>query len=114
MVCLPCYPFYLFPFRKSSRHMSIVTRLIVSIDRKLKQAAVKEITDIAIEFYKSHPDVVVGLELSGNPSVGKFCDFEPSLKRARDHGLKVGRKLLLVYYSALVCCHYKIGEMMMA
>lgn len=49
----------------------------------------EEITSLAIEFFRTYPDAVVGIELSGNPSIGKFEDFIPSLMKARETGLKV-------------------------
>lgn len=67
----------------------MVSSLIVSINRSSPMCDAKEITDLAIEYFKLFPDVVVGIEISGNPMIGKFEDFVPLLNRARATGLKV-------------------------
>lgn len=61
----------------------------MSIDRKLSVEIVEDITNLAIEYHKKFPNIVVGLELSGNPTVGKFSDIIPYLNKARETGLKV-------------------------
>lgn len=76
-------------FRESSQNLNIISRLIISINRSSPVSEAEEITSLAIDFIKSHPDVVVGVELSGNPNVGKFEEFIPSLLKARVAGLKV-------------------------
>lgn len=68
----------------------MISRLIISINRSSPVLEAEEITSLAIDFFKSHPDVVVGIEISGNPNVGKFEEFIPSLTKARRAGLKVG------------------------
>lgn len=75
--------------QKSSVHLTILSRLIISINRSSPLEEAEEITDIAIEYYKKYPDVVVGIEISGNPMVGRFQDFVPALSRARKEGLKI-------------------------
>lgn len=67
----------------------MVSRLIVSINRSNPVCDATEITCLAIECYKLYPDVVVGIEISGNPMIGKFEDFIPNLNKARAAGLKV-------------------------
>ncbi|XP_053599684.1 adenosine deaminase-like protein isoform X2 [Plodia interpunctella] len=67
----------------------IISRLIISINRTMVTAECDAITDLAIEYHKKYPDIVVGIELSGNPIVGEFQNFLPALTRARDAGLKV-------------------------
>ncbi|XP_004927971.1 adenosine deaminase-like protein [Bombyx mori] len=74
---------------KPSINLSIISKLIISINRASQLQEVEEIADIAIERHKIHPDTVVGIELSGNPAVGNFGDFIPALNRARQSGLKV-------------------------
>lgn len=75
--------------------MSIVSCLIISINRSSSQKDADLIADYAIKYHAKYPDVVVGIELSGNPAVGKFQDFVPALNRARKTGLKV--KFLVAY-----------------
>lgn len=67
----------------------MLSRLIVSINRASPLLEAEEITNLAIESFKLYPDIVVGIEISGNPVIGKFEDFVPLLAKARDAGLKV-------------------------
>ncbi|CAH0717371.1 unnamed protein product, partial [Brenthis ino] len=68
---------------------SLITCLIISINRSSTQKEADIIANLAIEYHKKFPDLVVGIELSGNPTVGIFQDFIPALTRAREAGLKV-------------------------
>ncbi|CAG4940242.1 unnamed protein product [Colias eurytheme] len=70
-------------------HLAIKSRLIVSINRSSTIKEADTIADLAISCNKQYPDVIVGIELSGNPSVGKFQDFAPALTKARNAGLNV-------------------------
>lgn len=76
-------------FRKSSVHLTILSRLIISINRGSPISEAEEITNLAIEYKRKHPDIVVGMEISGNPMLGKFQDFVPLLTKAKKAGLKV-------------------------
>ncbi|XP_063823875.1 adenosine deaminase-like protein isoform X1 [Ostrinia nubilalis] len=75
--------------QKSSLHLSMLSRFIISINRSYPVAEAEAIAELAIASYKKYPDVVVGLELSGEPTIGKFQDFVPALTRAREAGLKI-------------------------
>lgn len=66
----------------------MVSKLIVSINRSCPVNDAEEIANLAIECSKMYPDVV-GIEISGNPMIGKFADFIPALDRARAAGLRV-------------------------
>ncbi|CAG7833798.1 unnamed protein product [Allacma fusca] len=67
----------------------IVVKLLVSIDRKLSVLEGEENATLAIKWSKKFPNIVVGMDLSGDPSKGVFESFVPSLVRARDSGLKL-------------------------
>ncbi|XP_026745954.1 adenosine deaminase-like protein [Trichoplusia ni] len=75
--------------RKSSVHLSMITKLIISINRNQPLEEADEIAKLAIECFKKYPENVVGIELSGDPMAGKFESFVPALTKARDAGLKV-------------------------
>ncbi|CAB3229187.1 unnamed protein product [Arctia plantaginis] len=75
--------------QKSSLHLTMIARLIVSINRSTPDKEVEEITDLAINCYKNYPDVVVGIEVSGDPTIGCFQSYIPALQKARAAGLKV-------------------------
>ncbi|XP_047989712.1 adenosine deaminase-like protein [Leguminivora glycinivorella] len=75
--------------RRSSINLTIISKLIISIDRRSTSQSAEETTDLAIEFYQNYPEVVVGIELSGDPTAGQFKDFVPALTRAREAGMKI-------------------------
>ena len=64
----------------------ITCRLLLSIDRATADPAVAQATvDLAREFQP----VVVGIDVSGNPTRGSFSTFLPALEAARAAGLSV-------------------------
>ncbi|KAJ2938822.1 hypothetical protein O0L34_g18446 [Tuta absoluta] len=75
--------------KKFEVRLTIITRLIISISRHSPIEDAEEIVNLSIEFHKVYPELIVGIELSGNPTVGKFQDFYPALNRARVAGMKV-------------------------
>ncbi|XP_059060096.1 adenosine deaminase-like protein [Achroia grisella] len=75
--------------QKSSLQHPMESRLIISINRSSNKDEVEEIADLAIEFHRKQPELVVGIELSGNPTVGEFKMFVPALTRAKLAGLKI-------------------------
>ncbi|KAM3968318.1 adenosine deaminase-like protein [Aphomia sociella] len=68
---------------------TIISRLIISINRSSSLVEAEEIAELAIDYYKKQPELVVGIELSGNPTIGEFKSFLPPLSKARQAGLKV-------------------------
>lgn len=68
---------------------SILVKLIVSINRRESIESAEENGSLAIKYSKLHPDIVCGVDLSGDPMSKKFPDFEPILARARESGLKL-------------------------
>ncbi|XP_017088556.2 adenosine deaminase-like protein [Drosophila bipectinata] len=71
------------------KYPRILVKLLPSINRAEPVAAAEETVSLAIEFAKTHPDLVLGIDLSGNPGKGSFADFIPILSRARENGLKL-------------------------
>ncbi|KAI3765196.1 hypothetical protein L2E82_15224 [Cichorium intybus] len=64
----------------------IFVRLLLSIDRRESTQAAMETVNLALEMR----DVgVVGIDLSGNPTIGEWATFFPALKFAREQGLEV-------------------------
>ncbi|XP_047519254.1 adenosine deaminase-like protein [Pieris napi] len=74
---------------RSNAHLPIKSRLIVSINRNSSIKEAEAISELTISCYKQYPDVIVGIELSGDPNIGQFEDFVPSLTKARCAGLKI-------------------------
>ncbi|EDV43317.1 uncharacterized protein Dana_GF16581 [Drosophila ananassae] len=71
------------------KYPRILVKLLPSINRAEPLAAAEETVSLSIEFARSHPDLVLGIDFSGNPGKGRFADFVPILSRARDMGLKL-------------------------
>lgn len=62
---------------------------LVSIDRGRSVREAEENLNLALKYHKLFPEIVVGVDFSGDPSVGDAKDFIPYLKSARKNGLKV-------------------------
>lgn len=75
--------------RECSRHLCLISKVIVSVDRRSDADRASKTIDLAIRAHKQYPDIVVGVDLSGDPTAGKFEDFSPLLEKARSAGLKV-------------------------
>ena len=67
----------------------IVAKLLISIDRRKSIKEAEENVDLAIKLKKKYPDIVVGIDFSGDARVGNAADFIPSLLRSQAYGLKV-------------------------
>ncbi|XGW08965.1 hypothetical protein V3C99_011350 [Haemonchus contortus] len=70
---------------EASKDTDIITRLLLSIDRRQTLEDAQQTVDIAVA---DKSGLIVGLELSGDPSVDGR-KFIPVLERARASGLKV-------------------------
>jgi len=75
----------------------ITVGLIISINRNETSEAAMETVQLAVE-YKSQG--IVGIDLSGNPTVGDFETFVPALEYARNNGLKLTIHFAEVYKPA--------------
>ncbi|XP_066505567.1 adenosine deaminase-like protein [Hoplias malabaricus] len=67
----------------------IDVRFLVAIDRRNGPEVAMETTKLAEDFMLSSDGVVVGLDLSGDPTVGNGKDLLLALQRARNCGLKL-------------------------
>ncbi|KAH8283800.1 hypothetical protein KR054_001831 [Drosophila jambulina] len=67
----------------------ILVKLLPSINRAEPVAVAEETVNLALELAQSHPDLILGIDLSGNPGKGRFSDFAPILSLAREKGLKL-------------------------
>lgn len=66
---------------------NIIVKLILSIDRRHGVKESEQALDLIIEMKNNYPDVIVGIDLSGNPNIGTFD--ESLFARARHNHLKV-------------------------
>ncbi|XP_004293272.1 PREDICTED: adenosine deaminase-like protein isoform X1 [Fragaria vesca subsp. vesca] len=69
-----------------STRKKIYVRLLLSIDRRGTAEAAMETVNLALEMSDLG---VVGIDLSGNPTVGEWTTYLPALKFAREQGLYV-------------------------
>lgn len=68
---------------------NILVKLIVSINRRESLESSMENVDLAIKYAKLHPNVICGVDLSGDPTQKTFNDFMPMLEKAKEHGFKL-------------------------
>ncbi|KAI5105401.1 adenosine deaminase-like protein, partial [Silurus meridionalis] len=69
--------------------VDIDVRFLVSVDRRNGHEVAMETVKLAEDFMLSSDGVVVGLDLSGDPTVSHGKDLLPALQRARNCGLKL-------------------------
>lgn len=67
----------------------ILSKYLVSLDRRQGLNLAEETLTLAIELRSEFPDILVGLDLSGDPRSGDARSFIPLLQKARQHGLKL-------------------------
>uniref|UniRef100_A0A4W6CX03 N6-Methyl-AMP deaminase n=1 Tax=Lates calcarifer TaxID=8187 RepID=A0A4W6CX03_LATCA len=75
--------------------LDIDVRFLVAIDRRNGEKVAMETVELAEEFLMSSDDLVVGLDLSGDPTVGDGKSLLPALQRAKNCGLKLSLHLLI-------------------
>lgn len=68
---------------------SIIVKLIVSINRRESIDSAEENIELAIKYSQLYPNIICGVDLSGDPMSKQFADFEPYLTKARNSGLKL-------------------------
>ncbi|XP_075711320.1 N6-Methyl-AMP deaminase isoform X2 [Rhinoderma darwinii] len=76
-----------------AEQLGIDVRFLLAIDRRGGPAVAKETVKLAEEFFYSTSDLVLGLDLSGDPTVGHGKDFMDPLSEARRSGLKLALHL---------------------
>lgn len=70
-------------------NLDIDVRYLMAIDRKGGPTVAKETVELAKEFFLSTEDTVLGLDLSGDPTIGQAKDFLEPLLEAKKAGLKL-------------------------
>lgn len=73
--------------------VDIDVRFLVAIDRRNGSQVAMETVQLAEEFLLSSEGLVIGLDLSGDPTVGHGRDLIPALQRAKNSGLKLSLHL---------------------
>ncbi|CAI7907897.1 unnamed protein product [Closterium sp. NIES-53] len=69
-----------------STAVPMVVRLVLSIDRRETTESAMDTVHLAVQVREQG---VVGIDLSGNPSIGQWSTFLPALHLARAHGLPI-------------------------
>ena len=67
------------------KHLDIIVRIIVSLDRRHSLQESMETLDAALAL---NSPFIVGIDLCGDPTQGDFETFEPVLQKARLNGLQ--------------------------
>ncbi|XP_008310649.1 N6-Methyl-AMP deaminase isoform X2 [Cynoglossus semilaevis] len=73
--------------------LDIDVRFLVAIDRRNGPEVAMETVKLAEEFLLSSDGLVVGLDVSGDPTVGSVKTLLPALERAKNSGLKLSLHL---------------------
>ncbi|CAG2054771.1 unnamed protein product [Timema podura] len=75
--------------RECRQSVNMLVKLLVSIDRRQGHKEAKDTLDLVVKVNQMYPDIVVGLDLSGDPSQGDFMEFLSVLAEARRYGLRL-------------------------
>ncbi|XP_037690088.1 adenosine deaminase-like protein [Choloepus didactylus] len=79
--------------QSKQENLDIDVRYLVAIDRRSGPSVAKETVKLAEEFFLATEDTVLGLDLSGDPTVGQAKDFLEPLLEAKRAGLKLALHL---------------------
>ncbi|XP_025739654.1 N6-Methyl-AMP deaminase isoform X3 [Callorhinus ursinus] len=79
--------------QSKQENIDIDVRYLIAIDRRGGPSVAKETVKLAEEFFLSTDDTVLGLDLSGDPTVGQAKDFLEPLLEAKKAGLKLALHL---------------------
>lgn len=79
--------------QSKQENVDIDVRYLISIDRRGGPSAAKENVKLAEEFFLSTEGIVLGLDLSGDPTAGQAKDFLEPLLEAKKSGLKLALHL---------------------
>ncbi|XP_069682467.1 adenosine deaminase-like protein isoform X2 [Periplaneta americana] len=67
----------------------IQVKLIVSIDRRQGKEAANETFNVTLAAHRQNPNIIVGMDLSGDPSKGDITDYLSIFDEARKAGFKL-------------------------
>ncbi|XP_028933368.1 adenosine deaminase-like protein isoform X3 [Ornithorhynchus anatinus] len=79
--------------QSKEENLDIDVRYLMAVDRRGGPAVARETVKLAEEFFLSTDDTVLGLDLSGDPTVGHGEDFFEPLLQAKKAGLKLALHL---------------------
>uniref|UniRef100_A0A7N9IEU4 N6-Methyl-AMP deaminase n=1 Tax=Macaca fascicularis TaxID=9541 RepID=A0A7N9IEU4_MACFA len=79
--------------QSKQENLDIDVRYLIAVDRRGGPLVAKETVKLAEEFFLSTEGIVLGLDLSGDPTVGQAKDFMEPLLEAKKAGLKLALHL---------------------
>uniref|UniRef100_G1U0F9 N6-Methyl-AMP deaminase n=1 Tax=Oryctolagus cuniculus TaxID=9986 RepID=G1U0F9_RABIT len=79
--------------QSKQENLDINVRYLIAIGRRGGPSVAKETVKLAEEFFLSAEDVALGLDLSGDPTIGRAEDFLEPLLEAKNAGLKLALHL---------------------
>ncbi|XP_053451728.1 adenosine deaminase-like protein isoform X2 [Nycticebus coucang] len=79
--------------QSKQENLDIDVRYLMAVDRGGGPSVAKETVKLAEEFFQSTEGIVLGLDLSGDPTVGQAKDFLEPLLEAKKAGLKLSLHL---------------------
>ncbi|XP_045142452.1 adenosine deaminase-like protein isoform X1 [Echinops telfairi] len=79
--------------QSKQENFDIDVRYLLAIDRRGGPSVAKETVKLAEEFFLSTEEIVLGLDLSGDPTAGQAKDFLEPLLEAKKAGLKLALHL---------------------
>lgn len=68
---------------------TILVKLIISINRREDIRSAAENINLLLKYHKSHPAIVCGVDLSGDPALKTFGDFKHLLAQIKDARIKL-------------------------
>lgn len=101
-----------FCFRESKAVLpQILVKLLISIDRKYGEEDARENVLLTRKWLAKYPDVIVGLDVSGDPRLGSYEWIIPVLQSARHQGISISCHLseVLTFISWLHSLKYFVG-----
>ncbi len=77
-------------------------KLLLSIDRSKGLEIAQQVVEVTIQYAKQRPDLIIGLDVSGNMVDSKILDFFPLLNKVRQSGLKLSSMKFLFLNSNIL------------
>ena len=74
---------------KLKKECNVIVKLLLSIDRSQSTEIAEEIAMLVREFKMDYPDIILGIDFSGNPNKGEFKDFQNILQAAKNSHFKL-------------------------
>lgn len=74
---------------KENENSNIIVKLLLSLDRRKSYEEQVETLDLIIKYKSKYPDIIKGIDLSGDPAKGEF--FKDLFEKARKNELYTGK-----------------------